>query len=58
MGNSLTQHVTLPTRGANIIDLILSIDPMVVPMVTTSDHFNFLDKASGHSALKCTISLS
>ena len=55
--NALTQHVTAPTRGANILDFILSIDPMVVTMVTTSNNFRFLDKASDHSALKCTINL-
>ena len=54
--NALTQHVTAPTRGANILDLIRSIDPMVVTMVTTRD--DFLDKASDLSALKCTINLS
>ena len=55
MENALTQHVIVPTRGTNVLDLILSTDPMVVSRVTAGDHFRFLDKVSDHSALICTI---
>ena len=58
MENALTQHVIVPTRGTNVLDLILSTDPMVVSRVTAGDHFRFLDKVSDHSALICTINLS
>ena len=58
MENALTQHVTVPTRETNVLDLILSTDPMVVSRVTASDNFRFLDKVSDHSALICTINLS
>ena len=39
-----TQHVIVPTRGTNVLDQILSTDPMVVSRVTAGDHFRFLDK--------------
>ena len=58
MENALTQHVTVPTRETNVLDLILSTDPMVVSRVTASDNFRFLDKVSDHSAFICTINLS
>ena len=58
MENALTQHVIVPTRGTNVLDLILSTDPMVVSRVTAGDYFRFLDKVSDHSALICTINLS
>ena len=58
MENALTQHVIVPIRGTNVLDLILSTDPMVVSRVTAGDHFRFLDKVSDHSALICTINLS
>ena len=58
MENALTQHVTVPTRETNVLDLIISTDPMVVSRVTASDNFRFLDKVSDHSALICTINLS
>ena len=48
MENALTQHVTVPTRETNVLDLILSTDPMVVSRVTASDNFRFLDKVSDH----------
>ena len=51
MENALTQHVIVPTRGTNVLDLILSTDPMVVSRVTAGDYFRFLDKVSDHSAL-------
>ena len=58
MKNAFTQHVTVPTRETNVLDLILSTDPMVVSRVTASDNFRLLDKVSDHSALICTINLS
>ncbi len=41
MENALTQHVIVPTRGTNVLDLILSTDPMVVSRVTAGDIFAF-----------------
>ena len=40
-----------------LLILFYLLTPMVVTMVSTSDHFRFVDKASDHSALKCTINL-
>ena len=58
MENALTQHVIVPTRGTNVLDLILSTDPMFVSSVTAGDNVRFLDKVSDQSALICTINLS
>ena len=49
--NALTQHVHFPTREQNILDLILSSDPMAVTQVHAIDNFRSLHNASDHRSL-------
>ena len=53
--NALTQHVHFPTRGHNILDFILSSDPMAVTLVNAMDNFRSLHNASDHSAIVCNV---
>ena len=53
--NALTQHVEFPTRGHNILDLILSSDPMAVTQVNAIDNFRSLHDASDHSSIVCNV---
>ena len=49
--DSLTQHVNVPTRGSNILDIVFTADPILVYQVTSQDHFSFLDSVGDHTAL-------
>ena len=53
--NALTQHVNFPTREQNILDLILSSDPMAVTQVHAIDNFRSLYNASDHRSIVCNL---
>ena len=53
--NALTQHVHFPTREQNILDLILSSDPMAVTQVHAIDNFRSLHNASDHRSIVCNL---
>ena len=55
--NALTQHVHFPTRGHNILDLILSSDPMAVTQVNAIDNFRSLHNASDHISIVCKLNI-
>ena len=49
--NSLHQHVSEPTRGANILDLICSTEPDLVSQVCVGEQFS----TSDHSYITCKL---
>ena len=51
--NVLTQHVEFNAPGHNILDLILSSDPMAVTQVNAIDNLRSLHNASDHSSIVC-----
>ena len=53
--NALTQNVDHPTRRHNILDLILSSDPMAVTQVNDIHNFRSLHNASDHSSIVCNV---
>ena len=55
--NALTQHVHFPTRGHNILNLILSSDPMAVTQVNAIDNFRSLHNASDHISIVCKLNI-
>ena len=55
--NALTQHVHFPTRGHNILYLILSSDPMAVTQVNAIDNFRSLHNASDHISIVCKLNI-